>query len=100
VLADATQAGLRRLGRSIPDRKQRVLQPSEPIDHSFVEIERFDSHIPGAALIENDDRALDSFAKSFAEKFLVSPVAMRIRLEKLALLHRTVPLQRLLSDGL
>ena len=46
------------------------------------------------------DRALDSFAKSFAEKFLVSPVAMRIRLEKLALLHRTVPLQRLLSDGL
>ena len=52
----------------------------------------------GAAFTENDDRALDSFATPFAEKFLVSPIAMRIRLEKLGLLQRTVPLQRLLSD--
>jgi hypothetical protein len=48
---------------------------------------------------KNDDLTLDSFAKPFAEKFLVSPIAMRIRLEKLGLLHRSVPLQRLLSDG-
>lgn len=82
-----------------PDRKQRVLQPSEPIDHPFVEIARFESRDPGAALNEGDDQALESFAKPFAEKFLVSPIAMRIRLEKLGLLHRTVPLQRLLSDG-
>jgi Zn-dependent peptidase ImmA (M78 family) len=84
---------------AFPDRKQRVLQPSEPIDHPFVEIMRLESRIPFAAFTENDDPALESFATPFAEKFLVSPIAMRIRLEKLGLLHRTVPLQRLLSDG-
>lgn len=84
---------------AFPDRKQRVLQPSEPIDHTFVEIARFESGIAGAAFAESDDQALDSFAKPFAEKFLVSPIAMRIRLERLGLLHRTVPLQRLLTDG-
>jgi hypothetical protein len=83
---------------AFPDRQQRVLQPSEPVDHPFVEIARFECHVLGAAFIENEDQALDSFATPFAEKFLVSPIAMRIRLEKLGLLHRTVPLQRLLSD--
>ena len=97
--ADAAQAGLRRLGRSIPDPKQRMLQPSAPIDHPFVEIGRFESRIPGAAFTKRDDEALENFAKRFAEKFLVSPIAMRIRLERLGLLHRAVPLQRLLSDG-
>jgi hypothetical protein len=84
---------------AFPDRKQRVLQPSEPIDHPFVEIMRFESRIPGAPFTESDDQALENFAKPFAEKFLVSPIAMRIRLERLGLLHRAVPLQRLLSDG-
>jgi hypothetical protein len=81
-----------------PDRKQRVLQPSEQIDHPFVEIARFESRISDCALAESDDQALERFAKPFAEKFLVSPIAMRIRLEKLGLLHRAVPLQGLLSD--
>jgi hypothetical protein len=81
-----------------PDRKQRVLQPATPIDHPFVEIDRFECRIPGAEFTESDDQALDSFAKPFAEEFLVSPIAMRIRLEKLGLLHREVPLQRLLTD--
>jgi Zn-dependent peptidase ImmA (M78 family) len=84
---------------AFPDRRQRALQPLEPIDHPFVEIARFESRIPGAALTESDGHALENFAQPFAEKFLVSPIAMRIRLEKLGLLHRTVPLQRLLSDG-
>lgn len=84
---------------AFPDRKQRVLQPATPIEHSFVEIARFECRIPGAEFTETDDQALDSFAKPFAEKFLVSPIAMRIRLERLGLLHRTVPLQRLLTDG-
>jgi Zn-dependent peptidase ImmA (M78 family) len=84
---------------AFPDRKQRVLQPVEPIDHPFVEITRFESRIPGAAFTEGEDQALERFAKPIAEKFLVSPIAMRIRLEKLGLLHRAVPLQRLLSDG-
>jgi Zn-dependent peptidase ImmA (M78 family) len=66
---------------AFPDRKQRVLQPATPIDHPFVEIARFECRIPGAEFRETDDQALDSFAKPFAEKFLVSPIAMRIRLE-------------------
>ena len=82
-----------------PDRKQRVLQPATPIDHPFVEVKRFACSIPGAEFTESDDNALDRFAKPFAEKFLVSPIAMRIRLEKLGLLHRAVPLQRLLANS-
>jgi Zn-dependent peptidase ImmA (M78 family) len=85
---------------AFPDRKQRVLQPSQTIDHHFVELARFELRMSGTvAFSESDNEALEAFAKPFAEKFLVSPIAMRIRLEKLALLHRTVPLQRLLSDG-
>ncbi len=84
---------------AFPDRKQRVLQPATSIDHPFVEIARFECRIPGAEFTETDDQALDSFAKPFAEKFLVSPIAMRIRLGRLGLLHRTVPLQCLLTDG-
>lgn len=76
---------------AFPDRKQRVLQPETPIEHPFVEIGRdFD---------DEEDRVLDSFARPFAERFLVSPIAMRIRLEKLGLLHRVVPRQRLLTEG-
>ena len=74
---------------AFPDRKQRVLQPETPIEHPFVEIGRD---------FDDDDRALDSFARPFAERFLVSPIAMRIRLEKLGLLHRVVPRQRLLAE--
>jgi Zn-dependent peptidase ImmA (M78 family) len=83
---------------AFPDRKQRVLRPSEPMDHPFVEIAHYECSVLGATFTENDDRALDSFATPFAERFLVSPIAMRIRLEKLGLLHSTVPRQRLLSD--
>jgi hypothetical protein len=82
-----------------PDRKQRVLQPVTPMDHPFIEIKRFACRVPGAEFIECDEDALDDFAKPFATKFLVSPIAMRIRLEKLGLLHRAVPLQRLLLCG-
>jgi hypothetical protein len=82
-----------------PDRKQRVLQPPAPIDHPFVEIARFACSVPGGEFSESDDDALNAFARPFAEKFLVSPIAMRIRLEKLGLLHRFVPLQRLLANG-
>jgi hypothetical protein len=84
---------------AFPDRKQRVLQPTTPIDHPFIEIPRFGSRFRDAGLNENDNQALERFAKPFAEKFLVSPIAMRIRLEKLGLLHRVVPRQRLFSEG-
>jgi hypothetical protein len=86
--------------KTFPDRKQRVLQPATPIDHPFTEIARTECRIHGVQLNESDDQALERFARPFAETFLVSPIAMRIRLEKLGLLHRVVPRQRLFSDGL
>lgn len=42
---------------------------------------------------QRDDEALDHFARPFAEMFKVSASAMRIRLEKLGLLHRETPRQ-------
>ena len=82
-----------------PDQKRRVLQPNTPIDHPFVEISRFDrGGYPGVEIAESDDAALDRFARPIAERFLVSPIAMRIRLEKLGLLHREVPRQRFLAS--
>ena len=80
---------------AFPDRKQRVLRPLEPIAHSFVEIPRM-GRWAGYDGIEDINAELERFARPFAEHFLVSPRAMRIRLEKLGLLHREVPLQRLL----
>ena len=80
-----------------PDRKQRVLQPRAPISHPYAEIPRIDLRIGDIDCSETDDEALDRVAKPFAETFLVSPIAMRIRLEKLGLLHREVPRQRVLS---
>lgn len=84
---------------AFPDRKQRVLEPLDGFAHSFIEVPRDRPLSLTANNPKFDDLALERFAKPFAEKFLVSSIAMRIRLERLGLLHRTVPLQRLLSDG-
>jgi Zn-dependent peptidase ImmA (M78 family) len=81
-----------------PDQKQRVLQPTASIDHPFVEIARFDRGYPCVEIAETDDIALDRFARPLAKRFLVSPIAMRIRLEKLGLLQREVPRQRFLVN--
>jgi len=78
-----------------PDRKQRVLQPRTPFSHPFVEIPRISSPLGDLDCLETDNEALDRFARPLAERFLVSPIAMRIRLVKLGLLHRVVPGQRL-----
>ena len=48
---------------------------------------------------QSDDDFINEFVRPFAKKFLVSMVAMRIRLEKLGLLHREVPPQRTLAIG-
>ena len=48
---------------------------------------------------QRNDEAMNEFARPFAEKYLVSMVAMRIRLERLGLLHREVPRQRSLTVG-
>jgi Zn-dependent peptidase ImmA (M78 family) len=41
-----------------------------------------------------ENQVMEHFAGPFAQQFLVSPIAMRIRLEKLGLLRREVPRQR------
>jgi hypothetical protein len=79
-----------------PDRKQRVLKPHAPIDHPFVEIPR-DNQFGGFNSFETDENVLDRIARPLAKRFLVSPIAMRIRLEKLGLLLREVPDQRMLT---
>jgi hypothetical protein len=68
-----------------------------PIEHPFVEIDRLRCGKSGSFFTGNDDVVLEHFAQPFAERFLVSQIAMRIRLEKLGLLHREVPRQRVLS---
>ena len=73
------------------DRKQRVLQPRTPINHPFVEILRDRCQIGDFDRLETDDNALDRIARPLARRFLVSPIAMRIRLEKLGLLLRESP---------
>jgi IrrE N-terminal-like domain len=82
-----------------PDRKPRVLQPRTPINHPFVEVPRVAWQIGDYDCPETDDNALDRIARPLAEQFLVSPIAMRIRLEKLGLLHREVPNQRIFAGG-
>ena len=84
---------------AFPDRKQRVLRPRSPIAHSFVEIPRM-GRWGGFEGAEEVNSELERFARPFAEHFRVSPMAMRIRLEKLGLLHRELPLQRLLTRNL
>ena len=82
-----------------PDRKPRVLAPEKPINHPFVEVPKISCHLGDADWSESDNDALDGIARPFAEKFLVSPIAMRIRLEKLGLLHRVVPHQQIFAGG-
>ena len=82
-----------------PDRKPRVPQPRTPVNHPFVEVPRVECQIGDHDCSETDDNVLDRIARPLAEQFLVSPIAMRIRLEKLGLLHREVPHQRILAGG-
>ncbi len=82
-----------------PDRKPRVIAPTVPVEHPFVELRRVECRIGDFECSETDDNVLDGIARPLAKQFLVSPIAMRIRLEKLGLLHRAVPHQRILSGG-
>ena len=86
-------------GDMFPDGKPRVLQPRTPITRPYVEIPRDYCPIDDLVSFETDDEALDRFAQPLAETFLVPPIAMRIRLEKLGLLLRGVPQRCVLADG-
>jgi hypothetical protein len=82
-----------------PDRKPRVIKPDVSVDHPFVEVSRAEWNIFGIDEVESVTDALDHIARPLAERFLVSTTAMRIRLEKLGLLLREVPHQRILAGG-
>jgi Zn-dependent peptidase ImmA (M78 family) len=82
-----------------PDMKPRVLEPGSPTAHPYVAVNRMrdqSGHLYGGAA---DDIVLESFVRPLGEQFLVSPIAMRIRLEKLGLLLREVPHQRMLAGA-
>jgi hypothetical protein len=86
-------------GEVYPDNRQRVLQLRTPINHPFVEIPRIECQIGNCNWSEDDDSVLDRITRPLARRFLVSTIAMRIRLEKLGLLLREVPYQRALISG-
>ena len=67
-------------------RKDRTVVPCDVDEEIAAVVRSFDQ--------ARDDEVLEHFARPFAERFMVSPIAMRIRLEKLGLLHREVPRQR------
>ena len=67
-------------------RKDRIVVPCDADDEIAAVVRSFDQ----AATM----RLLEHFAGRLPNSFMVSPVAMRIRLEKLGLLHREVPRQR------
>jgi hypothetical protein len=82
------QAWRNRLGNDHPRilrRKDRIVAPCDFDEEIAAAVRSFDQ--------ARDDEMLELFARPFAEQFLVSPVAMRIRLEKLGLLHREIPRQ-------
>jgi len=72
-------------------RKNRIMLPADAGDEMTTEIQSFEQ--------QGDDEALGEFVRPFADKFKVSKIAMRIRLEKLGLLLREVSRQRSLKIG-
>jgi Zn-dependent peptidase ImmA (M78 family) len=72
-------------------RKHRIDLPADAGAEFATAIQSFEQ--------QRDDDALQLFVRPFAEKFKVSTAAMRIRLEKLGLLHREMPRQQSLGIG-
>jgi hypothetical protein len=58
------------------------------------------TQVEGRHVLETDGEALERFSNPLAERFHVSSIAMRIRLEGLELLHRDPPRHWPLSDEL
>jgi Zn-dependent peptidase ImmA (M78 family) len=83
------QAWCERFGNDHPRvlcRKHQFVVPDNTEDEMVRAFRAFDE--------ADYNEAMRLFAWPFAEQFLVSPIAMRIRLERLGLLHREVPRQR------
>jgi Zn-dependent peptidase ImmA (M78 family) len=73
-------------------RKNRITLPGHVSDEIAAALQSFER--------QSDDEAINEFVRPFADKFLVSMIAMRIRLERLGLLHRELPHQRTLPAGI
>jgi Zn-dependent peptidase ImmA (M78 family) len=81
------------------DEKQGILRLYTRISQASVENRLTSCGAKGGLdLNETDDEALKCFCRSFASRFQVSPIAMRIRLEKLGLLRCAVSHQQLLTS--
>lgn len=72
-------------------RKNRLILPGDVSDEIATLLGSYDR--------QRDDEAMNEFVRPFADRFLVSMIAMRIRLERLGLLHREVPRRRSLAVG-
>lgn len=72
---------------------------TDPGSHPFVEVPLIKMEFCGIDWSDTVEDAFDRIAGPLAEQFLVSPIAMRIRLEKLGLLLREVPHQHLLAGA-
>jgi hypothetical protein len=66
-------------------REDRMVVPCGVGEETAAVVRSFDQ--------SRDDEVLEHFARPLADQFMVSRIAMRIRLEKLNLLHREIPRQ-------
>ncbi len=73
--------------------KPQVLHSSEAMGNGFVEVTAGLKKVRGLPVLENEDETLERVSRPLADRFLVSPSAMRIRLEHVGLLHRKPPAQ-------
>jgi len=82
-----------------PDRKQRVLRAAHSDQPPLRRGPAYRLSGRQHRQCEAADHALDRMVRPLAQIFLVSPIAMRIRLEKLGLLLREVPHQGIFAGG-
>jgi Zn-dependent peptidase ImmA (M78 family) len=86
LVIEAWKARFGNTNARILRRKNRIPLPADLDDEIATAFRTFDQ--------QRDDEIMNEFVRPFAKKFLVSMVAMRIRLERLGLLHREIPRQR------
>jgi len=89
LVIDAWQRRFGNTNARMLKRKDRIALPAEMDKEIAVAFRSFEQ--------QRDDERMNEFARPFAQKFRVSMVAMRIRLERLGLLLREVPRQRALT---
>jgi hypothetical protein len=82
-----------------PDRKPRIVEQPAAIRRPIVAVPSIKRKGGEIGDVESNDESLDRLIIPLAQRFLVPPTAMRVRLEKLGLLQREVTQQRKLAGG-